>query len=458
MNRPAQYAPTANMARKRRHRALWAVLAMLLAPPLWAQLGPVQLPRVGVLPALGNTVNGLVGGVENSAALNDVRNLRIQELLRTQSKQLERDPDGNPIVRAQIVAISPAPQLLEHALLLGFSVLSTQTFESLDLSEVVLRAPEHWSTRKALKTLRELDPAGTYDFNHVYLDSASEVSAAAPDASAGDEALRATAAAPASSGAVRVGLIDGGVDLGHPVFLDAPVHTHGCADQVIVSAHGTAVASLLAGHALHFSGAAPLAELYAADVYCGQASGGAVAAVLEALAWMAQSKVPVINVSLVGPANMTLAAVVHNLVARGYLLVAAVGNDGPAAPPLYPAAYPGVIGVTAVDARRKVLLEACRGPQVRYAAPGADMMAAAPGGTYANVRGTSFAAPIVAGLLARSLHAPDAAAAASALEQLNSQAVSLGAGGRNPVYGFGLVGEALRTSPGAGLPVSSASH
>jgi subtilisin family serine protease len=173
---------------------------------------------------------------------------------------------------------------------------------------------------------------------------------------------------------------------------------------------------------------------------------------------MAQSKVPVINVSLVGPANMTLAAVVHNLVARGYLLVAAVGNDGPAAPPLYPAAYPGVIGVTAVDARRKVLLEACRGPQVRYAAPGADMMAAAPGGTYANVRGTSFAAPIVAGLLARSLHAPDAAAAASALEQLNSQAVSLGAGGRNPVYGFGLVGEALRTSPGAGLPVSSASH
>jgi subtilisin family serine protease len=261
-----------------------------------------------------------------------------------------------------------------------------------------------------------------------------------------------------SGTAVRVGLIDGGVDLGHPVFLEVPVQTHGCANQVIVSAHGTAVASLLAGHAAHFSGAAPQAELYAADVYCGQPSGGAVAAVLEALAWMAESKVPVINVSLVGPPNATLAAVVHNLVARGYLLVAAVGNDGPAAAPLYPAAYPGVIGVTAVDAKRKVLLEACRGPQVRYAAPGADMMAAAPGGAYANVRGTSFAAPLVAGLLARSLRVPDTAAATSALEQLNAQALGLGAAGRNPIYGYGLVGEALRTPPGASLPVAPAAH
>jgi subtilisin family serine protease len=458
MNRLDQYAPTANIARTRRQRALWAVLATLLAPPLWAQLGPVQLPRIGALPALGNTVNGLVGGVENSAALSEVRNLRIQELLRTQSKQLERDPDGNPIVRAQIVAISPAPQLLEHALSLGFAVLSTQELESLALTEVVLRAPEHWSTHKALKALRELDPVGTYDYNHVYLESASEVVAAAPDFSAGDGALATIAPAAMGGTAVRVGLIDAGVDLGHPVFLEAQVHTHGCANQVIVSAHGTAVASLLAGHAAHFSGAAPLAELYAADVYCGQPSGGAVAAVLEALAWMADSRVAVINVSLVGPPNATLAAVVHSLVARGFLLVAAVGNDGPAAPPLYPAAYPGVVGVTAVDAKRKVLLEACRGPQVRYAAPGADMMAAAPGGTYARVRGTSFAAPLVAGLLARSLRVPDTAAAASALEQLNAQALNLGAAGRNPTYGYGLVGEALRTPPGAALPVAPAAH
>jgi hypothetical protein len=449
MNRlPCCAAHRCCRARLRRALALLVLLGATLAAPAWAQLGPVQLPKVGVLPALGNTVNGLVSGIDNSAALSDVRNLRVQQLLHTQSKLLERDPEGNAIVRAQIVAISPAPALLEHALALGFTVLSTQLLEALDLNEVVLRAPEHWSTRKALRTLRALDPEGTYDFNHIYLDSGTEAPA---DAASAGAMQNAPGAVPAGTARLRVGLIDGGVDIAHPVFLAAPVHTHGCADQVIVSAHGTAVASLLAGHAGLFSGAAPGAELYAADVYCGQPIGGAVDAVLEALAWMAQSKVPVINLSLVGPPNATLAAVVRNLVARGYLLVAAVGNDGPAAPALYPAAYPGVIGVTAVDARRKVLLEAGRGPQVRYAAPGADMVAAVPGGAFASVRGTSFAAPIVAGLLARALHAPDVAAAASALAALDAQAVGLGAPGRNPIYGNGLVGEALRTPPDTAL-------
>jgi hypothetical protein len=437
--------------------ALLAFVGAALAAPVWAQLGPVQLPKIGVLPALGNTVNGVVSGVDNSA-LSEVHDLRVQQLLHTQSKQLERDPNGNPIVRAQIVAISPTPELLERAAALGFAVLSTQALEALGLTEVVLRAPEHWSTRKALSTLRALDPAGSYDFNHVYLDSGTEAPAGQPSASAPESAGSTAPAIAASTAPLRVGLIDGGVDIAHPVFLETLVHTHGCADHVIVSAHGTAVASLLAGHDDVFSGAAPRAELYAADVYCGQPVGGAVDVVIEALAWMAQSKVPVINMSLVGPSNVTLAVVVRSLVARGYLLVAAVGNDGPAAPPLYPAAYPGVVGVTAVDAKRKVLLEAGRGPQVRYAAPGADMMAAAPGGAFANVRGTSFAAPIVAGLLARALHAPDVAAAASALDALNAQALSLGAAGRNPVYGYGLVGEALRTPPGAALPLAPAEH
>ena len=58
-----------------------------------------------------------------------------------------------------------------------------------------------------------------------------------------------------------------------------------------------------------------------------------------------------INVSLVGPRNALLERVVASLVSRGHLIVAAVGNDGPAAPPLYPAAYDGVVGVTAVDQR-----------------------------------------------------------------------------------------------------------
>jgi subtilisin family serine protease len=135
--------------------------------------------------------------------------------------------------------------------------------------------------------------------------------------------------------------------------------------------------------------------------------------------------------------------VVRLVVARGHVVVAAVGNDGPAAPPLYPASYPDVVGVTAVDGRRRVLLEACRGRQVKLSAPGADMSAANPAQGFVLVRGTSFAAPIVAGLLAEVVRVPDPEVARRAVSDLEGRAIDLGAPGLDPVYGFGLVGADL---------------
>jgi subtilisin family serine protease len=190
------------------------------------------------------------------------------------------------------------------------------------------------------------------------------------------------------------------------------------------------------------------AELYAADVYCGQPTGGAVDALAAAFAWLAQLKVAVINVSLVGPDNATLAQIVRALTSRGYLLVAAVGNDGPAAPPLYPASYPRVVGVTAVDAHRRVLIEAARGNQVMFAAPGADIVAADNGGKYSAVRGTSFAAPIVAVLLAQELAVPEPQASETAVQELARHAIDLGPPGRDLTYGYGLVGEGLVAARG----------
>jgi len=152
----------------------------------------------------------------------------------------------------------------------------------------------------------------------------------------------------------------------------------------------------------------------------------------------------VINVSLVGPPNVLLEAVVLRVIARGSVIVAAVGNDGPAAPPLYPAAYRDVIGVTAVDAHRHVLVEAERGPQVKFAAPGADMAAACLAGKFSAVRGTSFAAPIVAGLLSLQMSTPDTAAAQRAVQALIHAAIDLGARGPDKVYGNGLVGDDVR--------------
>jgi subtilisin family serine protease len=201
------------------------------------------------------------------------------------------------------------------------------------------------------------------------------------------------------------------------------------------------------GRSALFSGVQPNAELYAADVYCGRPTGGAADALIAALGWLVQEQVPVINISLVGPRNAALEAVIGSLIRSGYVIVAAVGNDGPAAPPLYPASYPGVVGVTGVDAHRHVLIEAARGPQVMFAAPGADVAAASMDHGYTSVRGTSFAAPFVAALLAAGIVAPNSAAAAAAIEALTKTAVDLGSPGRDLTYGFGLVGADYRIDP-----------
>lgn len=424
-----------------RFLSLWLVLGCA-APAFGQLLPPVQLPNVPVLPTdeLNRTVDGVLRTTDPQQ-LREVRRLRIRELLRTNRAGLEADPRGAPMLRSEVVALSPSAEALDRARAEGFGVGRTRALEGLDTTIVVLQAPAGVSTRRALQRLRQLDPGGIYDFNHVYLGSGAT-------SEAGDATSSAlpAAAGPQAKGA-RVGLIDGGVKLTHPVFRDVTIHEHGCVGGGVPSAHGTAVASLLVGHAELFTGAAVGAELYSADVYCGLATGGAVDAVADAFSWLARERVPVINISLVGPANGLLEQVIRLVTARGHIVVAAVGNDGPGAPPLYPAAYPAVVAVTGVDAHQRVLIEACRGKHVDFAAPGADMAAAGLDAEFELVRGTSFAAPIAAGLFARQLVALDRASAESALAALTSEAVDLGPRGPDKVYGNGLVGDALRPSP-----------
>jgi subtilisin family serine protease len=429
---------------------------LLIAPAAAAQVGlpAVRLPQVPGVTLPNLPVPEVPLDVDKSAAalagevdprrLRELRALRIRASLRRHRDVLEADPHGAPIVRGELLALSPSAAALQAAGDAGFSVVREHSFGELGTRIVVLHASG--STARALVRLQGLDPAGVYDFNHLYTDSgavgAADMSAAQPAPAPG-----VTRADEADGGAaIRLGLIDSGVDVTHEVFSGLSVQQHGCA-RAVPAEHGTAVASLMVGRASALHGAAPGSALYAVDVFCGLATGGAVDAVAEAFAWLLHEQVPVINVSLVGPPNRTLAGIVQNVLARGHLVVAAVGNDGPAAPPLYPAAWPGVVGVTAVDARQQVLVEALRGPQVKFAAPGADMAAARPHQAYALVRGTSFASPIVAGLLALELHAPGQAAAQQAVATLAQRALDLGAPGLDPVYGYGLVGADLRRQP-----------
>ena len=415
--------------------ALVSSLAVSLAH---AQLGlptvrvPLNVPPITALDRTLQGVDSQLGG----SALQDARALQVRTLIRRNRATIEADPNGAAIVRNEIVAFSPSDADVALAQGAGFSVVGVRTLDGLDARVVILQPPQGLSTARALVRLRTLLPQGQFDFNHIYGASGT------PDVAGGAEPQH-TPGSEAPGTGLRVGLIDGGIDGNHPVFRDLTIHRHGCGAVAVPSAHGTAVASLMIGRSSDFRGAAPGAELYASDVYCGVPTGGAVDAVADSLAWLVKEHVPVINVSLVGPPNAILESVVRLVIARGFLIVAAVGNDGPAAPPLYPAAYPGVIGVTAVDAHRRVLVEAARGPQVRFAAPGTDMVAAKSPQAFAMVRGTSFAAPLVACLLAAQLREPDKVAAAQAVNDLAARAVDLGARGPDPVYGYGLVGADL---------------
>ena len=452
------------MKRKRTWKLLALLLPLILAqsPQAAAQvaLPNVRLPNLsGGLPATGLPLNGdrTLSGLSDDLdprKLEDLRRLHILDLIRKSPKEIEADPNGAPILRGEVVVFSPSDAALEKARAAGFAVLRERDLDGLDARLVILKAPDGTATRRALKQLQGLDPGGVYDFNHLYSDS-GDVLASGVGGQPGGLAGERGAVGASAGGGTKVGLVDGGVDISHDVFRDIVIHQHGCTDARVpaangtaangmvaheAAAHGTAVASLMIGRSPRFHGAAPGSELYAADVYCGLPTGGAVDTVADALAWLVREHVPVINVSLVGPPNMMLENVVRMVIARGHVVVAAVGNDGPAAPPLYPASYPDVVGVTAVDAHQRVLMEACRGRQVKFSAPGADMSAANPAQSYAVVRGTSFASPIVAGLLAEAVHEPDKATAQRAVADLATHAIDLGAPGPDPVYGFGLVG------------------
>jgi subtilisin family serine protease len=414
------------------------------------------------------------------AALSQVRELQIRSLVRANRKTIDVDDRGNPIVRGEVLSLSPSEPALLHAAALHFEILREQIIEAMNIRVVVFRTPDGWSAKKALRELREGDPGGVYDFNHIYTGSGSSVALGTrPPESDAPEVAGLPAHAAAAGARVRIGLLDTGIKADHAVFRESQLHPWGCGNAPIADVHGTEVASLMVGEAEKFRGVQPRAELFAADVYCGRPTGGAVDALVGAFNWLVQLEVPVINVSLVGPPNAMLERTVAALTKRGFLIVAAVGNDGPAAPPLYPASYPGVVGVTGVDSHNRALIEAARGPQVMFASPGANL-AAATGEGYAEVRGTSFASPIVAALLAARLSAagvgaagvgaagvgaagadaagggdasvapPNPELAAAAIEGLAKSAVHEGKAGRDLTYGFGLVGTEYRIDP-AGL-------
>jgi len=399
------------------------LLATMAASAASAQLlgGGLGLPGPvgGVVGQVGNTIDRTVGNVTgqpgnpasfvnqsnpvsldsvsrpvaqiaaSAPLLSDIRKARLAALIRANRDTLDRDGEGQPVRKGELVVTDPDGASLALAQRAGFRVIRDEQAGDLGIRMVTLSLPRKMDVREGLKALRRAAPALQADYNHIYEPAGGALLPAA---------AAALAAAPARAG-TRIAMIDGGV-ASHPSLARAGIEQRGFNGPAQPTGHGTAVGSLLVGEQGPFRGAARGAQLFVGDVYGGNPAAGSATAIVRALAWAASKRPSVINVSLVGPANRTLAKAVGALRARGIAIVAAVGNDGPAAPAQYPASYPGVIAVTGVDAGNRALREAGRSSHLDFAAPGADLAAALPGKGYTEVRGTSFAAPFVAARLA----------------------------------------------------------
>ena len=361
-----------------------------VAGPVVQELLQQPGAREAVNPTL-NSVAGLPRQIAESGAssLLELRRLRLQQLIRENRAQLEADGDGQPVRRGVLVAVTPAMSSLQGAARAGFRVIGSEASPELGLTTVYLAVPRGMSAREAMARLRRAAPGIEADFDHVFEPAGGSLLPVAG----------ALAANSGSGGGARIGLIDGGV-ASHPSMAGASIEQHGFSGNPQATGHGTAVASLIVGNQGPFRGAARGSSLFVADVYGGNRAAGSASAVVRALNWLAGKRAGVINVSLVGPQNRLVQRAVQAARGRGIQMVAAVGNDGPAAPPQYPASYPGVVAVTGVDANGRALLEAGKAAHLDFAAPGADMAAALPGQGYAKVRGTSFAAPLAASRLA----------------------------------------------------------
>ncbi|MER8446113.1 S8 family serine peptidase [Mesorhizobium sp. M1066] len=241
----------------------------------------------------------------------------------------------------------------------------------------------------------------------------------------------------ASGENVRIAVIDTGIDDTNPALSGVVAGQFDAMPDVPIEKrdHGTSIDGLIAGVGA-LEGMAPGAKIYHARAFEGGKSTMDV--ILSALDWAAEQDVRIINMSFVGPKNDLLGVACRNARALGMVLVAAAGNNGPKAPYGYPAAFDGVIAVTATDARDGLMPQANRGAYVFISAPGVEMVAPSGAGSDV-VTGTSFAAAIVSGAIANLIHAAPGRTADDIEKALAATARDLGPKGRDNDFGYGLL-------------------
>jgi hypothetical protein len=355
---------------------------------------------------------------------------------------------------------------IEKAKALGFKPVSETVLPLSNTSVQQLQAPRGVSRSQAKAMLLQQMPLGKFAVNHTYhIFKDQEGDADKPSGACADNSCLPAAlikwqnTLKSCTKDVRIGIIDTSFDLTHPAFRELKVSSGqflGGEQPSPLDWHGTAVLSLLAGDPKSGTpGLIPDAHFLLATAFKTDASGNASTdsiRLVAALEWMAKLDVKYVNMSFSGPRDPMVEAVIQRMRREGVIFVAAAGNQGPVAPPSYPAAYPDVIAVTAVNRKGENYRHANRGTYIDVSAPGVDVLAALPDGRTGYKTGTSFAAPFVTAIVATQQAASMTTRAVWKPELLSHMTVrDLGPPGPDPIYGQGLaLAPASCTGPSGG--------
>ena len=261
-----------------------------------------------------------------------------------------------------------------------------------------------------------------------------------------------------SSGGVKVGIVDTGIQTSHPdlqgkvancarsqgllPIFSGTIQEGSCADD---NGHGTHVAGTISANANNGTGVAGVAfnsPLAICKALGGPLGSGSTSDVANCITWAHDKGAKVISMSLGGGASTTLKNAVDYAWksggANGSVLIAAAGNDGDATLN-YPAAYPNVVSVAATDNRDRRASFSNANADVEIAAPGVDVLSTYNNGGYTELSGTSMATPHVAGVASVIRTRSPALTAAQVVAKLQTSVDDLGAPGRDQSFGFGRV-------------------
>ncbi|TQV75132.1 S8 family serine peptidase [Aliikangiella marina] len=233
----------------------------------------------------------------------------------------------------------------------------------------------------------------------------------------------------------RVGQLDTQVNLQHPSLNSKMITTKPFRpknSEAVQDGHGNAIASLLVGNKMNNfpGGLLTQGHLFAADIFWEDSDKKYTSTewIIKGLDWLVSQKVSVINMSFGGRQNLLLALAIDRVIQKNITVVAAAGNSGKDALPIYPAAFKNVIAVTAIDKNQNLYKKANRGDYIDFAAPGVAIWTAHKKNGFKYQQGTSFAAPFVTAM-----------AAVSDIETLKNSSIDLGEPGRDKSFGWGLI-------------------